>query len=648
MNTTRWIIKFALGLALLIFLPVSETYAQQLSTKSKKAIRYYQQADLYLSSAYRRFEEAKELLYSAIQEDPEFVEAYLKLASIHKLFNDSEKARKALQKAADLKPSDPALAGAYLLLADLYMENSSFDKAAVYYEKVIQVQVKDQTMLMKAESRLKSAKFAAQAIQNPVPVKPKKMEASINNFHAQGYPILTADNQTMLFYVLRTPDSKGDIMISQKNTSGQWEHAVSLSEAINSDADEGAPTMSADGRSVVFAACQRPGSVGGCDLYISYREGDEWTAPENLGNQVNSSAWDSEPSISADGRTLYFSSDRPVAKGRRDRNIWMSQKDAQGAWSKAVALGAPINTPGDEVSPFIHANNQTLYFASNFHPGMGGYDVFYSRKKDTTWSTPVNLGYPLNTTDNDGTIFITTDGATGYYSVFERNARYNSASFIYEFEMPETLKEENRSTYSKGIVTDKISSKPLKATIELIDLQSAQVSQSVQSDKVSGSYLLVLTQGQQYVLRVSAEGYLFESRMLDFRSVEKLDPLSLNFQLTPAKSGASIVLNNIFFQSNSAELQKESFVELDKIADFLSMNPTLRIELSGHTDDIGSDAENLLLSGKRATTVYDYLLKKGIKAERLKHTGLGERKPKYPNNNEANRALNRRIEFKIL
>jgi OOP family OmpA-OmpF porin len=640
--------KLLFKIALLGVLFIGSTLsAQQLSTKNKKAIRYYQQADLYLSSAYRKFEEAKQLLYSAIKEDPEFVEAYLKLASIHKLFADNEKARNALQKATDIKPADPNLAGPYLLLADLYMMEGNFDKAAENYQRVLDVKPNDQNFIIKADARIKSAKFAAHAVKNPTEVKPVKMENTVNNFHAQGYPMLTADNQTMMFYVLRTPESKGDIMITQQQ-DGHWVHAMSLSDVINSDADEGAPTMSADGRSVVFAACQRAGSVGGCDLYISFREGAVWSEPENLGKEINSAGWDSEPSISADGRTLYFSSDRPAGKGRRDRNIWMSKKGADGKWKPAVILGEPINTIGDEVSPFIHANNNTLYFASNYHPGMGGYDVFYSRRKDTSWTEPVNLGYPLNSTDNDGTIFVTADGKKGYYSVFERQSKYNSASYIYEFDMPATLKEANQTTYSKGTITDKITGNPLKASVELLDVATGELMQSVSSDGTNGSYLLVLTEGKQYALRVYAKGYLFESRAFDFRTPSGFNPLTLDFQLLPLKSGASVVLNNIFFPSNSAQLQKESYAELDKVVEFMVLNAGVRIELSGHTDDVGSDADNLALSGKRATSVFEYLLSKGISRDRMLHKGYGETKPKLPNSNDSNRAQNRRIEFKVL
>lgn len=641
MNIVRLLFVICMGFCSL------QVAAQKYSTTNKQAIRLYEQAN-GLSSA-RQFDQAKECLYEAVRKDPNFVEAYIRLAGIHNLFQDYDKARNALQKAVDIKPADKDMAGAYNLLGDLYMLNSGFDKAAENYQRVITVQPTDQNLLIKAEARLKCAKFASNAVKNPVDVKPVKMEPSINNFHAQGYPMLTADNQTMMFYVLRTPESRGDIMITNKQADGHWTHALSLSDNINTDnGDEGAPTMSADGRSMVFTACQRQGSVGGCDLYISYREGQVWSEPENLGREVNSPSWDSEPSISADGRTLYFSSDRPVAKGRKDRNIWMAKKGTDGKWMKAVALAAPINTIGNEVSPFIHANNSTLYFASDYHPGMGGYDVFYSKRKDTTWIEPVNIGYPLNTTDNDGTIFVTADGMKGYYSVYERTAKVNSASMIYEFDMPVSLKEENKTTYSKGKITDKVTSKPLRASVELLDVATGELVQSVKSDGTDGSYLLILTEGKQYALRVYATGYLFESRSFDFRKPSDFNPLTLDFQLSPLKSGASVVLNNIFFPSNSAILNPESSTELNKVVEFLGLNPTVKIELSGHTDDVGSDADNLSLSEKRAKSVYEFLVGKGVAKERLVFKGYGETKPKQPNTNEANRALNRRIEFKVL
>jgi len=636
--------KFFIYLAL-FFLTTGHAFAQTLSTTNKKAIQNYQLADQLIQA--RKFDDAKQALYSAIDKDPNFVEAYMRLGAIHKLFGDKEKARNAFKKAAELKPDYKPMALAYYTLADYSFSDGQYDEAKKYYEMVLRVHPDDKQLVELSDHGSKNCDFAIEAKKHPLDFKPIKMSSTINNFHVQAYPILTADQQTMIYYVIRTPErnAKGDIMISKK-VNGEWTHPVSISDKINTPMDEGAPTMSADGRALVFAACNRPDAVGGCDLYISYREGEEWSEPVNMGREINSGAWDSEPSLSADGRTLYFSSERPGGQGRMD--LWYSKLVKNGSWSKAQNMGAGINTKGDEVAPFIHANGNTLYYSSNELPGMGGYDIFYSKKIGNEWSLPKNVGYPINTSDHEGTLFITVDGAKGYYYIYDKKVPINPPSTIYEFDIPKELQEENKSTYAKGTVYDAVTKKKISASVEVIDLKTNQVKQQVNADAVTGEYMIVLTEGSEYALNVSKEGYLFLSSFLDYKNPSAFNPFTLDVYLNPIKQGSSVVLNNIFFEENSYELEDKSTAELDKIVAFMNVNPTVSIELGGHTDDVGSDASNLELSQKRAKAVYDYLVSAGIPASKLKYKGYGETKPVAPNNSEENRAKNRRIEFKVL
>ncbi len=635
---------FFISLTILV-LSVGNLFSQSLSTTNKKAIQNYHLAESFIQA--RKFDDAKQALYAAIEKDGNFVEAYMKLGAVHKLFGDKEKARNAFKKAAELKPDFKPMAGAYYALADYSFTEGQYEEAKKYYLMVLKVQPDDKLLLEQSDRGSKNCDFALEAKKHPLDFKPVKMSPTINNFHVQAYPILTADQQTMIYYVIRTPDrnAKGDIMITKKE-NGVWSHPVSISEKINSQMDEGAPTMSADGRSLVFAACNRPDAIGGCDLYISYREGEEWSEPINMGREINSGSWDSEPSISADGRTIFFSSERPGGQGRMD--IWYSKLVQNGSWSKAQNMGPGINTKGDEVAPFIHASGNTLYFSSNSLPGMGGYDVFCTKKIANEWSVPKNVGYPLNTSDHEGTLFITVDGTKGYYYIYDKKISINPPSTLFEFDIPKEIREENKSTYAKGTVYDAVTQKKLSGKIELIDLKTNQVKQQVGSDPVTGEYMLVLTEGSEYALNVSKEGYLFFSSFFDYKTPSVFNPLALDIPLSPIKQGSSVILNNIFFEHNSYELEDKSTAELDKIVAFMNVNPTVSIELGGHTDDVGSDANNIELSQKRAKSVYDYLVNAGIPAAKLKYKGYGESKPVAPNTNDENRAKNRRIEFKVL
>lgn len=624
---------------------LTNLFGQTLSSTNKKALQHFQYAENMLQ--LRKFEDAKTALYAAIDKDPNFVEAYLKLGSVHKLFGDKDKARGAFKKAAELKPNYKPMAGVYFVLADFSFGEGQYEDAKKYYQMVLDVKSDDKQLNEQSDRGNKNCAFALEAKKHPLDFKPVKMSPTINNFFVQAYPILTADQQTMIYYVIRTGEraAKGDIMISKKE-NGAWTHPVSISDKINTEMDEGAPSMSADGRSLVYAACNRPDAVGGCDIYISYLEGDKWSEPINMGREINSSAWDSEPSLSADGRTLYFSSERPGGQGRMD--LWYSRLIKDGSWSKAQNMGPDINTKGDEVAPFIHANGSTLYYSSNNLPGMGGYDIFCTKKKGNEWSYPKNIGYPINTSDNEGTVFITVDGKKGYYYIYDKKIMQNPPSTLYEFDIPQEIREEEKSTYAKGTVYDAVTKKPLSAKIELIDLKTNLVKQQVGSDPVNGQYMLVLTEGLEYSLNVSKEGYLFHSSFFDYKNPTVFNPVALDIYLTPIKAGASIVLNNIFFENNSYELEDRSTAELENIVAFMSINPTVTIELGGHTDDVGSDAANLDLSQKRAKAVNDYLVSAGIPVAKLKYKGYGETKPMAPNTNEENRAKNRRIEFKVL
>ena len=384
--------------------------------------------------------------------------------------------------------------------------------------------------------------------------------------------------------------------------------------------------------------------MGSCDLYISYKLGDEWTDPENMGTNINSRSWESQPSLSADGRILYFVSDRSGGFGKRD--IWMSQWIG-GAWTKAVNLGPTINTAEEEVSPFIHVNGQTLYFSSKGFTGMGGYDIFFSEWNDDKWSAPKNLGYPINTADDQVSLFITADGEKGYYSYEQRGADMYR-SLLYEFQVPEAIKIKNISNYIAGKVLDVETREPLQAQVELFDVNADSLRSTVTSDSLTGDYMQILTEGSEYALYVTRPGYLFESLRFDYQQSHQREPLNIDILLKPIKRGTASVMNNIFFDVDKYDLKEKSRTELNKTVLLMESNPALMIEISGHTDNSGSDEHNRELSINRARAVYQYLIDQGIDPDRLKFKGYGSSVPVAPNDSEENRQLNRRIEFRVL
>lgn len=637
--------KSLLLFLLLVNLIEFSAQAQQYSTTNKKAIKLYEEAEGWIHN--RKFDQGAELLKQAIKKDTAFVEAYAKLGSLYKSIGDHDNAKPYIIKTVTLKPNAREYLMIYQAAADYYMQDGNYESANKYYQMVVSLNPDKKIITEYAARNVEACSVAMELKKKPVAFRPVPLGDTINKYFLNAYPVLTADQQTLIYYKTDgpNPSDDGDIMIS-KLVNGKWSTAVSISDKINTQFDEGTCTMSADGKILVFSTCNRPDGLGACDLYISYKKGEDWSVPVNMGPNVNSNVWDSEASLSADGRTLYFSSERKGGMGLAD--IWVSKQDEKGNWMQAVNVGKPVNTSGREVSPFIHADGRTLYFCSNFHPGMGQFDIFYSRLQSAGWSAPKNLGYPINTHLNDVTVYITPDNKKGLYVMYDKKGMKYAKSKIYQFEVPKEIVSENSSTYANGTVFDSETKNKLGAKIELIDLKTNQLVQQVNSDDKNGDYLILLTEGMEYALYVQKEGYLFKSIFFDYKNPTNFNPLTLDVYLDPVRSGKAVILNNIFFATNSYTLEEKSKTELDKIILFLKLNPKISIELGAHTDDVGSDKDNMDLSLKRAKEVYNYILSNGIEVSRLKFKGYGETKPLKPNTSEENRQLNRRIEFKVL
>lgn len=619
---------------------------ERLSTRSKPAIRYYQEGEALIGR--RQFTEAAMVLQRAVDKDKNFLEAHLRLAFCYEMLRDLPRQQYYLEQVVRLMPADSRYRNTYFVLGKVYFNRGLYRQAGEMIDLLVRQGIDQERMRQEAAALRTNIAFALERMDNPLDIEPRPMPVPLNRFALQYFPVLTADENT-IFFTRRNGvafHDDEDIYQSTRGDDGQWTVPVSISPNINSRLNEGTCTISADGRTLIFTSCEGRQSYGSCDLYVSYRIGEEWSVPENLGPNINTRAWESQPSLSADGRELYFVSDRTGGLGKRD--IWMSRRDDKGLWMQAWNIGAPINTSEDEVSPFIHANGSVIFFASRGFPGMGGFDLYKSERMGLKWGEPENLGYPINTHDDQVSLFISTDGTRGYYSYEQQQQGlgYNR-SFLYYFDFPENAIVVSPSQYLTGTVRDAKSGEYLKSRIELWDPEADSLISIFESDPVNGIYFTVINRDRRYSLYVESPGYLFESRSFQIDSSLTTEQTVQNFKLQPIEKGATIRLSNIYFDFDSYQLRPESETELQKLFELFNHNPGLRVEIAGHTDDLGSDSYNLELSTRRAESVYNYLVQAGVERQSLSFMGYGESQPLVPNEDEISRQFNRRIEFRI-
>ncbi|HFB62237.1 MAG TPA: hypothetical protein ENJ69_04570 [Bacteroidetes bacterium] len=411
----------------------------------------------------------------------------------------------------------------------------------------------------------------------------------------------------------------------------------------DSTLDMGAMSLSVDGRTLYFTGCLWPGGFGRCDIYVSRKQGYRWRFPQHPGQPVNTAAWEAQAVVSADGKQLFFASNRPGGFGGSD--IWMCRRRPDGRWGKAVNLGDSINTPGNEMAPFLHADGRTLYFSSNGRTGLGGYDLYLSRLNDAgKWLRAVNLGYPVNTRANEKTIFISLDGSRAWLSS-DRDTLHTGYD-IYAFPVYRKIRPQ-KVLFVKGTVRDALTGKKLAAAVVLTNLNTGKTADSLFSDAVTGRFLVVLRAGGNYAFDIAKKGYLLYSQNFDLKQFPGTRSVSKTFLLMPVKKGAEMRLHNIHFAFDSAVLQPTALPELTRLVRFLKNNPRLRVLIAGYTDNRGTPAYNLKLSQRRAKAVFDYLVSKGIAVQRLQYRGYGEQKPVAPNDTPRGRAANRRTEIVI-
>jgi outer membrane protein OmpA-like peptidoglycan-associated protein len=625
-----------------------------LSSTNKKALKNYEQAQLKFDQ--KKDNEAIQLLNKSIEADPNFIEAYVFLNEVLMVNRQFEKAIEAGEKAIRVNTDYFPVLHYNMGLA--HFDLGKYTEAIRYLDYFVSYPRLSEATKKQGRMLLESARFAEHAIKNPVEFKPRNLGKNVNSELNEYLPSLTADEEKLVFTVLvPTNPSKPDDMrymfedffISEWKNN-EWQPRYNPGPPLNSPGNDGAQCVSADGQVIFFTACEEangyPGGrkgFGSCDIFYTRKTDEGYTPPENLGNPISSRNWDAQPSITADGSTLYFVSNRPGGKGGKD--IWRSTLSAEGYWGKPECLGDSVNTPGNEESPFIHADGVSLYFSSDGHPGMGKADLFLSRiKPDGSFSRPVNLGYPINTKDNERDFIVNAAGTKAYFSA-DRPEGFGGQD-IYEFDLPVHLRP-RKVSYVKGRIKDATNNKPIAAIVELIDLSSGQTIQKMPSNK-KGEFLVCIQAEKNYAFNISRKDYLFYSENYSFEGSNALKPQLVEIPLSPIREGEKVVLRNIFFKTGSSTLEKESESELQKLVGLLSNNPSMKIEISGHTDNVGDAKSNQLLSENRAKAVYDYLIEKRIASDRLSYKGYGMSQPIASNDTDEGRAQNRRTEFKIV
>ena len=631
---------------LVLLVSVLEICAQsyKLSSSNKKAIKYYKQAENYYRGM--EYENAEYTLIKSLQKDDRFLEAMLLLGDTYRDWYKTSKAIEVYEMV--IKTDSVFFPPTYYFLGDLYLEEEQFDKAIENYRAYLKIEGSETDKVLIAKFGYDKAVFRKEAMQNPVVEIISKLDTTINSVQKE-YINYVNENEDYLVFTIKDSGPLGllsssieEYFMESKKVDGIWQKPTVLEIPASGRFDKGGMNLSFDGKQMYFTGCNWPGGMGRCDIYTSHLRSGKWQKPTQMPKGINSTSWDSQASISADGRKMYFTSRRKGGKGGSD--IWMSIK-IDGHWTMAINLGDSINSSGDEMAPFIHADGKTLYYSSDGTIGMGAYDLLISRRLPTgEWTKGRNLGYPINTKDNDLNIFVAIDGKKAWVS--SDRSRGNGWFDIFSFEMPDAIKS-NKIITLKGIVLDSATNKVLESTIEITNLQSSELSSISISDAEDGEFLSVLFPNREYAINISCKGYFFYSGTMNISRNESSN-IQKTFKLIKIQKGASASLQNIYFDTDKWEIKGESLPELNKLVELLKQNPDLNILIEGHTDNSGSENHNQLLSEKRAKAVMEFLILKDIKPNRLSFVGFGAEKPITDNSTEKGKSLNRRTVVRVL
>jgi len=662
----------------LVLLLLSAISVSSFAQKSRKA---YQQGELlYQNGEYR---EAINFLKASVDADPNNIDATFLLGDCYLKLNEASTSLAYLMKAFEL--NEDCNDEIRYMLGLAMQETGKFDDAIKMFNEFLDKNKNPNDIANReTNNRINECQVAKTLLGNPVKAKIDNLGPVVNTQFPEYTPVITADESVMMFTSRRDGNLGGvketyrnanelfdreDIYQSNK-MDGKWGPPVNVGKPINTSEHDAIVALSPDGNTMFLYK-----AVGEGDLYYCKKSSKGWTKPESLGSNINSKYSETSISVSADGKFLYFSSNRPGGFGGFD--IFRSERLENGRYDKPENLGPTINTSDDDDSPFIHPDGVSLYFSSKGHATMGGYDIFRTSLDSTGgWTQPENLGYPINTTKDDIYFVLSADNKHGYYSS-EKPGGYGTSDCylitmptreiidIAEKEAPKKFNFEqsnsattklvlqvaeqktiNPITIFKGKVFDDLTKKPLESDIFITNNATGEKLTDIVSS-ADGSFLIVLSSGKNYGIAVMKQGYLFHSENFDLPPSSDYQEIEKDIYLKKAALGTRIVLRNIFFDFDKSTIRKESAKELERLFTVLKENPTLKVEISGHTDNVGSADYNQKLSQDRSQSVVNYLIEKGIDKKQLTFAGYGFSRPLISNDTEKGRQLNRRTEFEI-
>ncbi len=648
----------------------------------KTALRNLDEGDAY--AEINDNATALDLYLKAQAFNPNNADLNYKIGKSYWLLDEAAQSIPYFSKAIELDPVGSGFV--YGVLGMAYQANYQFDEAISAFQKararLTPEEKKDKGKDL--SDHIDQCNVGKTMMTDTARVFIDNMGAAINSKYTDYAPVISADQSILMFTSTReNPYNKKvyddgeydeNLWISER-TGTTWSQAVEMGEPINTKDNDATIGLSADGQKLFIFY----GKNGG-DIKYSEKKGDKWSKPV-LFDAINSpNGHENSASFSYDGNTVYFSSDnteRVTNYGNHD--IFMCQKNEKGNWGKPINLGPTINTEKDEIGVFMHPDGRTLIFASNGHKTMGGYDIFKTvMQDDGTWSEPENLGYPINTPGDERFLVLDASGMHAYYSSSRKGGFGGSDVYMITFLGPEkklNMTTENnliavranpieqevvveksveiktsRLTVVKGVVSDAFATptKYLDAQIEITDNSTGKILFTSTANSATGKFLIPLPSGKNYGIAVKKDGYLFHSENFDVPQTTDYQEVNLDIKLMPIQKDAKIVLRNVFFDTDKATLKPMSYTELDKLVEIMNKNPKIKIEIGGHTDNVGSKAYNQRLSQSRAESVVNYLISKGFSSDRMTYKGYGFDDPIATNNTEEGRAQNRRVEFKIL
>ena len=600
-----------------------------------------------------RYSESIHNIKKALEIQSNYPNAYFLMGRIYELRNDMSNAKFYYEKTIELCPMySPSV---YWFLASVEMEDKLFKQAIIYLNSYLDFLSLSEESKLIAREKIKLCEFYYNLYSNPIPFNPKPVKGVCTNYD-EYLSALSPDNKYAYFTRRKVKDEVGmlrsetveEFTVSTKK-DGRFDEGKKMPYPFNLRSNEGGPCLSVDNKELFLTICAVENGYKNCDIYYATKiyedeKYEEWSDLKRLKYPVNKSdSWESQPTLSSDGNTLIFSSTRDGGLGGSD--LYSVERNENGDWANLKSLN--INTEGNEKSPFLHVDNQTLYFSSDTHLGLGGLDIFYSKKDSSdNWKKPVNIGYPINSVDDDLAFFVSTDGVTAYFSSNKLNGI--GGWDLYEFPLYDEAKPE-KVLFISGQVKAEMGELFSSAILEIKSMATKKVKR-IDVNPENGKYVGVVNveNNEDFLVTVKIKDYAFNSHYISSNDRFFDKPADLNFIMKSIEEGESFRINNIYFETDEYDLNVQAKNVLNSFTEFMLINPNICVEIHGHTDNVGNKKSNLELSDKRAQMVHDYLLKAGISDLRLSYKGFGEDKPLVQNNNEDNRAINRRTEFFIL